>query len=197
MRRLAISCISCVLLLAGMASADVQWFATDVSAESDEAVQTVHTVLIEVEGTTSHQIQNYYVSLDLVPIDVSAGSVSFGTPAPAPTDYLFPSSFLFTPSAATSVKIVCSDDDNGDSPTIGPGVRKSVIEVPILVAAGTEGKWEVRFNREDEACTLDDTNWQHFPNAGFEDGTIDIIPEPTTIGLLAFSGLMLIRRKRR
>ena len=203
MRRTVISFISCVLLVAGMASAEVQWLATDVSADvTGAAVQTVETVLVEVQGTLPHQISNYLVHLELVPIDVTKGAVAFGVPGPAPTDYLFPNAVgAYFNSIATPVEILALDMDlAGDNPVVGP--TKNVIEIPILIDPDTKGKWEVRFvlgndpdNNPD--CVLQNEAYQNIPSESFGAGLIDIIPEPTTIGLLAFSGLMLIRRKRR
>jgi hypothetical protein len=200
MRNIYLGIVSACVLAPSIASAALTLTVPEVSARPGDS-GVLEIFFTETGTPTDENLSVYSLGIDLL----NANGVSFG-PAPrvnVPTDRRF----VFADVAGATLEDLGSDADSIRSfaslplsvlegVNIGPN-NPGVLRIPFTVPVGTApGLRPVVINTTEIAATdfVDEVGELILftPDNGF----IDVVPEPTALGLLGIGGVLFLRRRR-
>jgi len=193
-RTLAIVTICCTGIISGAARGaliDVQ--IPDVLIETDGASPISESLIVGLIGTGAEQMGGYTFSIDVVAQVGATGSVSLAGASDIVGQLIDSSNLGFAP--VGTFDIVADVTDSG---TVF-AVTGDMFELDFLVAAGTNGIFDVKFLLNPTTIPGSEVqNGVGLPiSTDFIDGTITVtVPEPATAVIFVGTALTLFMRRR-
>jgi hypothetical protein len=164
---------------------------------------------LNTTGTTN-QLFAWQLSMRIVPLGMTSGSLEFGSTATPSSNYLLagawgPAPNLTAPSATIDL---IGDGVLTPEGVIVPGSGANLLEFTLSARPGTAGRFQIEAIPDPiMGCGWFDSDFstlQNFSNVPFDGqpvalGTIDVVPEPGTMMLTcsAVATLILVAAKRR
>ncbi len=191
-RTLAIATLCCVVGANSTARAallDVQ--IPDVLIQTDGLSPLAESLFVDLVGTGAEQMGGYTFSIDVVPQGGATGSVALTGANDVVGQLIDSSNFAF---ASTGTFDIVSDAT--DSGTVS-AVTGDLFELDFLVAAGTDGVFDVKFLFSPTFPGSEVQDGLGLPiSTDFMDGSITVTaPDPSTVVIFVGAAMMLLRQR--